>query len=167
MNSVRVARGSCIRADSRRLLRKRVQGGVIVVEFALTVLIIFMLVVATLLFGSVLWQYSALCKANNAALRYLSRIPAVEMSSLAKWEDARKTAGEMMDTAVTGAGITGHSYEISCTPACGGGTLAPLPKTIKVGLWTYVVGGADGGFAYEWFGDYVEVKTEVTANYGN
>jgi hypothetical protein len=167
MNSARVARGSCTCARSRRLLRKRTQGGVIVVEFALTILIIFMLVVATLLFGSVLWQYSALCKANNAAARYLAHIPAVEMSSVTKWEEARTTAIELMNTAVEGAGVTGQSYEIVCTPACGGGTLAQLPKTIKIGLWTYMIGGADGGFAYEWFGDYVEVKTEVTVNYGN
>lgn len=146
---------------------KRAQAGMVIVEFALIVPIIFSLVIATFLLGSLFWQYSALLKANNAAARYLSRIPAVEMSSVTKWEDARKTAIDILDAGAEGAGITGHSYEFSCNPACGAGTVAPLPTTIKIGLWNYAFGGGPGDFGYQWYGDYVQVKTEVTVRYAN
>jgi Flp pilus assembly protein TadG len=147
---------------------RQAQRGIVIVEFALILLVILTLVTATVLVGSMLAQYTALLKANNAAARYLSTLPPVQMRTPGGWYEAQDTVRTMVNAAAAAASINGDpSIDFDCTPKCGNGIFSDLPVTITVYLQTDFIIGNEGAFAYDIFSQYTQVRTEVTVLYAN
>lgn len=146
---------------SRPIERARAQRGIVAIELAFIVLLAFLIIPVTLLFGRMFLQYSAMHKASNNALRYLSSLPAVEMMHNASGTVARETAERMVLAAAAGAGVDPiPDVNIACTPgACRTDFVRPATITLTTAL--VLSDPVFGAITYPWLGDYGQTYVEI------
>lgn len=111
------------------------QRGVVAIELAFILIFIFTLMALTLLFGRAFWQYNALQKAGGNAMRYLSSVPAVEMTRTASAAIAVATARQMVLDAAAATGVDPMpDVNIKCIPTttCGAGGTRPATVALSM-----------------------------------
>lgn len=136
---------------------RRAQRGAAVVELAIVITVMLLLTAGIVEFGRAFWYYNALDKATRDAARYLSALPAAEMTDSAQAATAIATAKDLVVGAVSGASvspaITAANVAVTCDVACGSPT-KPLNVSVGItgftirigGLIPFVVGPANGNY---------------------
>jgi Flp pilus assembly protein TadG len=96
-----------------RHVSAKTQRGVAAVEFAIVVFVLLLIGAGLVEFGRTLWYYDALAKGTRDAARYLSSMPASQMSS--EIDNARQLVVEAASAAlVPGFALT--NVEVRCAP---------------------------------------------------
>lgn len=124
----------------------RAQAGIVAVEFALVLVLMFVMLAMTLAAARLFWHYTVLQKAGNDALRYLTSVPAIEIMDTATSQAAMATARAMVDSAVAAAKLDTAPglIDIVCQPnPCGtaGGRPATIQLRMYVPLEPYLLSG--------------------------
>lgn len=122
----------------------RAQRGAAAIELAIVMAVMLLLTAGTVEFGRAFWYYNALDKATRDAARYLSDIPAADMTDSAQAASAIATAKNLVVAAVSDANVspplTTTNVTVTCDAACGDPT---KPVNVSVGItgFTILIGG--------------------------
>lgn len=122
----------------------RAQRGAAAIELAIVMTLIMLLTAGIVEFGRAFWYYNALDKATRDAARYLSAIPAADMTDSAQAATAIATAKDLVVAAVGGASVspalTTANVAVTCDVACGSAT-KPVNVSVSITGFTIRIGG--------------------------
>lgn len=102
------------------------QRGVAAVEFAIVMIVLFLIGAGLVEFGRAFWYYDALAKGTRDASRYLSTIPTSSLGA------AGANAQEMVVQAAAAGGVPNFSsanVSIACTPTACNSAVLPTDVT--------------------------------------
>lgn len=133
------------------------QRGAVAVEFAFVIIVILMMTAGIVEFGRAFWYYNALDKATRDAARYMSALPATDMTNSTEAAAAVLKAKDMVVSAVNGARVspvfTTTYVNITCdSGACNGAkpntVTVSISFPIRFGEWfPFVIGPLGGQYA--------------------
>lgn len=115
--------------------------GAAVVELAVVLVLMTLLCVGIFEFSRAFWYYNALDKATRDAARYLSALPATDLSNATKATASVATAKQLVVNSVNGSNInpalasSNVNVTWDCALPCGG----VKPLWVKVGITGYTV----------------------------
>lgn len=145
--------------------------GAVAVEFAFVSIVILMMTAGIVEFGRVFWYYNALDKATRDAARYISALPATDITNGTEAATAVLKAKNLVVSAVNGARVspvlTTANVSIVCdADVCNGTkpsnvTVSITNFNVGVGSWFPFVLSSSGGFGS------VSLKPETTMRYMN
>ncbi|UUZ68155.1 pilus assembly protein [Polaromonas sp. P2-4] len=135
------------------------QRGAVAVEFAFVMIVILMMTAGIVEFGRVFWYYNALDKATHDAARYISALPATDMTDSVKASAAVATAKGLVVSAVSDSdygarinpAITTNNVSVICDSGACNGTkpdnvsVSITGFSISIGAWIPFVIGPSGG----------------------
>lgn len=116
----------------------RRQRGIAAVELAIILPVLVLLLVFPLYFGRVYWHYTVIQQAAQDAARYLSKVPAVEISHPTRAPAVVAVANAIVDLEL--AELAPGAYPYAVTVTCGGGTCVgfSIPTTVRVNIQMYM-----------------------------
>ncbi|MES2071436.1 MAG: TadE/TadG family type IV pilus assembly protein [Pseudomonadota bacterium] len=118
----------------------RAQHGAAVVELAIVLVLMSLLSAGIFEFSRAFWYYNALDKATRDAARYVSALPATDLSTSSNVTAITTNAKTLVMTAVNGSNVspalTSSNVSVSwdCTPPCAGIT---KPTWVQVSITGY------------------------------
>lgn len=149
-------------------LKRRVQGGVAAVEFALIIPVIIMLMAAAYEFGRMSWQYNTVQQAAHAGLRYLSSVPRAEITSPAGSDAAVATARQIVLAALSAGGVAlpyPGALIVTCF-SCGSASLTPSAMQVYLAVPLVQRDSVFAGISAGWFST-VPLTANITVPYAN
>jgi Flp pilus assembly protein TadG len=93
------------------------QGGSVLIEMAAVIMLMMVMTAGLIQFGRVFWHYNVVAQATRNAARYLSRVPATELSNATKATAARAFAKSMVVDAAADANVSLVSTAVACLPS--------------------------------------------------